>query len=145
MNIRDKVFVVTGGANGMGRYVAFALVEKGARVAAVDIDENGLEETATLAGSRADRVSIHVVDVADRPTASALPDAVDVAHGAVDGVVNVAGIIHRFARVNDLEFHEIERGLNTNLHGVLNVTKAFLQLLKRPTAHITIVSSMGSF
>ncbi|WP_461480137.1 SDR family NAD(P)-dependent oxidoreductase [Mycobacterium sp. HUMS_1102779] len=119
---------------------------RGGRVAAVDIDETGLKETAALAGPRADRISTHVVDVADRPAVRVLPDAVVAAHGAVDGLVNVAGIIHRFARLNDLEFDEIERVLNINLYGVLNVTMAFLpHLLRRPTAHITIVSSMASY
>ncbi|MDT5015670.1 MAG: hypothetical protein QOD39_1830 [Mycobacterium sp.] len=146
MNIRDKVFAVTGGANGMGRYVALELVEKGARVAAIDVDQEGLKETLALAGPRAGQISTHVVDVADRSATCALPGTVVAAHGAVDGLVNVAGIIHRFARLNDLEFGEIERVLNINLYGVLNVTKAFLpHLLTRPTAHITIVSSMGSY
>lgn len=144
--IRDKVFVVTGGANGMGRHVALLLVDKGARVAAVDVDEAGLKDTVALAGPRAGQISTHVVDVADRAAVGALPDAVLAAHGTVDGLVNVAGIIHRFARVNDLEFGEIERVLNINLYGVLNVTKAFLpRLLERPTAHITVVSSMASY
>lgn len=146
MKIRDKVFVVTGGANGMGRQVALLLVAKGARVAVVDVDVAGLKETAALTAPQAGRISTHVVDVAERSATSALPDAVVAAHGAVDGLVNVAGIIHRFARLNDLEFGEIERVLNINLYGVLNVTKAFLPyLLKRPTAHITIVSSMASY
>jgi short-subunit dehydrogenase len=146
LKIRDKVFVVTGGANGMGRQVALLLVAKGARVAVVDVDVAGLKETAALTAPQAGRISTHMVDVAERSATSALPDAVVAAHGAVDGLVNVAGIIHRFARLNDLEFGEIERVLNINLYGVLNVTKAFLpHLLKRPTAHITIVSSMASY
>lgn len=146
MKIRDKVFVVTGGANGMGRQVALLLVAKGARVAVVDVDAAGLKETAALAVPRAGRISTHMVDVTDRSTTSALPDAVVATHGAIDALVNAAGIIHRFARLNDLEFGEIERVLNINLYGVLNVTKAFLpHLLRRPTAHITIVSSMGSY
>lgn len=146
MKIRDKVFVVTGGANGMGRHVALSLVDKGARVAAVDVDEAGLKETVALGGPRSGKISTHVLDVVDRSATRALPDAVVAAHGAVDGLVNVAGIIHRFARLNELEFDEIERVLNINLYGVLNVTKAFLpHLLKRPTAHITIVSSMASY
>ncbi|WP_102141972.1 SDR family NAD(P)-dependent oxidoreductase [Mycobacterium hubeiense] len=146
MKIRDKVFVVTGAANGMGRHVALLLVDKGARVAAVDIDEAGLKAAVALAGPRAGQVSTHVIDVVDRSATGALPDAVVAAHDAVDGLVNVAGIIHRFARLNELDFGEIERVLNINLYGVLNMTKAFLpHLLKRPTAHITIVSSMASY
>jgi short-subunit dehydrogenase len=93
-----------------------------------------------------DRISTHVVDIADRSAVEVLPDAVVQAHGAVDGLINVAGIIHGFARVNDLAFSDIERVMSVNFYGVLNMTKTFLPaLLQRPEAHITAVSSMGSF
>lgn len=146
MIINNKVFVVTGGGNGIGRDVVLALVKKGARVAAVDLSETGLAETMSLAGGLADRISTHVVNIADRASVEALPDAVVAAHGAVDGLINVAGIIHRFARVKDLEFGEIEKVMNVNFYGVLNMTKTFLpHLLQRPEGHIATVSSMGAF
>ncbi|TFB46722.1 SDR family NAD(P)-dependent oxidoreductase [Cryobacterium tagatosivorans] len=146
MIISNKVFVVTGGGNGIGRDVVLALVRKGARVAAVDLSEAGLAETMSLAGAFGDHVSSHVVNIADRAAVEALPDAVMEAHGAVDGLVNVAGIIHRFARVNDLTFDEIDKVMNVNFYGVLNMTKTFLpHLLKRPEGHIATVSSMGAF
>lgn len=49
MKITDNVFVVTGAGNGMGRQVLLGLVRRGARVAAVDLDEHGLTETERLA------------------------------------------------------------------------------------------------
>lgn len=146
MIISNKVFVVTGGGNGIGRDVVLALLRKGARVAAVDVSETGLAETMSLAGAFGDHVSTHVVNIADRAAVEALPGAVVEAHGAVDGLINVAGIIHRFARVNDLTFDEIDKVMQVNLYGVLNMTKAFLpHLLKRPEGHIATVSSMGAF
>ncbi|BCO34344.1 short-chain dehydrogenase [Mycobacterium heckeshornense] len=145
MIVKDKVFVVTGAGDGIGRDVALTLVHKGARVAAVDISESGLRETAARVGG-CERLSTHTIDVVDRSAVSALPDVVAQTHGAVDGVVSVAGIIHKFARFDDLAFSDIERVINVNFYGVLNVTKAFLPvLLKRPEANITAVSSMGSF
>src|SRR5690625_5814693 len=61
MYIPGKVFVVTGGGNGIGRAVVLDLVARGAKgVAAVDVDRDGLAETAALAGSAA--VSTHVVE-----------------------------------------------------------------------------------
>lgn len=146
MDVVDKVFVVTGGGNGIGRDVVLALLEKGARVAAVDLSEAGLAETVALAGGKGDRLSTHTVNIADRAGVEALPDAVLKAHGAVDGLINVAGIIHRFARINDLSFEEIEKVMNVNFYGVLNMTKTFLpHLLARPVGHIATVSSMGGF
>jgi short-subunit dehydrogenase len=146
MKVKNKVIVVTGGGNGMGRELVLALVERGARVAAVDINADTLEETVNLAGAQSDSISKHVVDVSDREAVKALPDAVIDAHGAVDGLINNAGIIQPFVRINDLSYEAIERVLNVNLYGVIYMTKALLpHLLKRPEAHIVSVSSMGGY
>lgn len=146
MKVNDKVIVVTGAGSGMGRALVLALLNKGARVAAVDLNETTLRETYELAGARRDKVSLHVVNVSDRAAVEALPDAVIAAHGAVDGLINNAGIIQPFVRLNELPYDAIERVLNVNLYGVIYMTKAFLpHLLPRPAAHIVNVSSMGGF
>lgn len=146
MQIQDHVLVVTGGGNGIGRAVVLALLAEGARVAAVDLRPDALAGTAELALAVAprERLSTHVVDVGDRDAVAALPDAVVAAHGQVDGVVNVAGIIQRFAKVVDLTHAEIERVMTVNFWGVVNVSTAFLpHLLARPAASLVNVSSMG--
>lgn len=146
MRTENKVIVVTGGGNGIGRELVLQLVEKGSRVAAVDINQQGLEETVKLAGVKQDQISIHVVNIMDREAVEALPEAVIKKHGTVDGLINCAGIIQRFVRVNDLDYNDIDRVLNVNLYGTIYMTKAFLpHLLKRPEGHIANVSSMGGF
>ncbi len=145
MQLSDKVFVVTGGGNGMGRAVVLGLLGRGARVAALDLNEAGLAETAQLAAADA-RLTIHAINVADRKAVLALPDAVIKAHGQVDGLLNIAGIIQPFVKINELDFDVIERVLNVNFWGVVNTSKAFLpHLLARPTAALLNVSSMGGF
>ncbi len=146
MIFHNKVIVVTGGGNGMGRELVLNLLAKGARVAAVDLNEAALQETAGLAGDKQDRLSLHVVNITDRGAVAALPEGVIAQHGAVDCLINCAGIIQPFVRVNDLDFSAIERVMNVNFYGTLNMVKAFLpHLLKRPEAHIANVSSMGGF
>jgi short-subunit dehydrogenase len=146
MNVQGKVIVVTGGGSGMGRELTLLLLKKGARVAALDINEATLKETASLAGDTQGKLSLHVANIVDRDAVMALPEAVIAAHGAVDGIINNAGIIQPFVRVNDLAFKDIERVMNVNFWGVMNMTKAFLpHLLKRPEAHIVNISSMGGF
>ena len=146
MKVNNKIIVVTGAGSGMGRALSLALLNKGARVAAVDLNENTLMETAALAGQHQDRISHHVVNVSDRDAVEALPAAVSAAHGAVDGIINNAGIIQPFVRLNELTYEAIERVLNVNLYGVIYMTKAFLpHLLQRPEAHVVNVSSMGGF
>jgi short-subunit dehydrogenase len=146
MKVQGKTFVLTGGGSGMGRELTLLLLKKGARIAAVDINEINLKETAALAGDHQGRLSIHIMNITDRDAISTLPEMVIQAHGVVDGVINNAGIIQRFVRINDLDFKEIERVINVNFWGMVNVTKIFLPyLLKRPEAHIVNTSSMGGY
>ena len=147
MRISDKVFVVTGAGNGMGREVTLLLLKLGASgVAAVDISENGLEETANQAGELANKLSTHVVDITDRAAVETLPDAVIEAHERVDGLINNAGVIQPFVRFSELDYPDIERVMKVNFWGMIYMTKTFLPLLsQRPEGHIVNMSSMGGF
>ncbi|WP_413375993.1 SDR family NAD(P)-dependent oxidoreductase [Alkalihalobacillus sp. 1P02AB] len=146
MEIKNKVFVVTGGGSGIGRELVLNLLSKGAQVAAVDLNKNGLEETVQLAGEKKDKVSTHVVNITDREAVEALPEQVMAYHGAVDALINNAGIIQPFVHVNDLDYEKIKLVMDVNFYGTLYMVKTFLpHLLKRPVAHITNISSMGGF
>jgi len=146
MNIQGKVFVVTGGGNGIGRELVLLLLKKGGRVAAVDISEKGLQETVALAGGLKSSLSTHVVNITDRAAVAALPEKIIADYAVVDCLVNCAGIIQRFVRVKDLTFEDIDRVLQVNLYGTINMTKVFLPLLlARPEANLVNVSSMGGF
>jgi NAD(P)-dependent dehydrogenase (short-subunit alcohol dehydrogenase family) len=145
MKLDNKVVVVTGAGSGMGRELVLGLLARGAIVAAVDRKSETLGETATLAGSNA-RLSQHVLDIADRAGVEALPEAVIAHHGAVDAVINNAGIIQKFVRVQDLSYDDIERVMQVDFYGTVYMVKAFLpHLLERPEAYIANVSSMGAF
>lgn len=144
MRIKNAVFVVTGGGDGIGREVVLELLHQGGRVAAVDISDAGLAATTARAGDAAARLTSHRVDVTDRTSVEALVAQVREAHGTVDGVVNVAGVIHRFAPLAELSVEEIERVVAVNFWGTVHVVKAFLpMLLTRPAASLVDVSSMG--
>jgi len=146
MKVRNKVIVITGGGNGIGRELVLNLLSKGAHVAAVDINAAALQETVGLAGVMKDKLSTHVVNITDKDAVAALPEQVITKHGTVDGVINNAGIIQHFVRVNDLDYADIERVMNVNFYGTLYMKKAFLpHFLTRPEAHITNISSMGGF
>ena len=144
MQIKDKVFVVTGGGNGIGREVVLELIRRGGRVTAVDLSEAGLAETVALAKAPEGWLSTHALSVSDRAAVEALPEQVVAAHGNVDGVLNIAGIIQRFVHVEELSIEEIEKVMAVNFWGTLYMDKAFLPLLKaRPAAALLNVSSMG--
>jgi short-subunit dehydrogenase len=145
MQLTDRVFVVTGGGNGIGREVVLELLRRGARVAAVDVRGDALAGTAALV-SAGDRLSTHVADLTDRAAVAALPDVVLAAHGQVDGLLNIAGIIQQFVPFAELDHAHMQTVLAVNFWGVVHTCEAFLPLLSaRPEACLLNVSSMGGF
>lgn len=146
MKLHGKTFVVTGGGSGIGRELVLQLLEREARVAALDINSAALKETLALSGENRRRCSIHVANITDRNAIDKLAGSIIKEHGAVDGIINNAGIIQPFVKVKDLEIKEMERLFDVNFWGMVYVTKAFLpHLLKRSEAHIVNVSSMGGY
>lgn len=145
MKVKDKVIVVTGGGSGMGREIVLNLLFKGAMVVAIDINESALQETVALAGKNAS-LSTFVVDITNKASVEEFAYRAVAQYGSVDGIINNAGIIQPFIKLNDLSYESIERVINVNLFGTLYITKAFLpHLLTRPEAHVVNISSMAGF
>jgi NAD(P)-dependent dehydrogenase (short-subunit alcohol dehydrogenase family) len=145
MEISNKVFVVTGGGNGIGRQVVLNLLRRGAIVAAADLSPAALDQTSVLAAGVGKRLSTHILDVTDRQAVEQLLLDVQEAHGHADGIINVAGIIHRFAPIMDLSLDELDRIMNVNFWGTVNMCKTFLPALReRPAAAIVNISSLSA-
>jgi short-subunit dehydrogenase len=146
MQAKNNVIVVTGGGSGMGRELVLLLLSKQAKVITIDVNESGLKETTELAGSNKELLHYFVVNITDRAAGVKFASDAIAIYGYVDGIINNAGIIQPFIKMNDLQFETIEKIINVNLYGTLNITKSFLpHLLTRPEAHILNVSSMGGF
>lgn len=144
MKVQGKTFVVTGAGNGIGRQVSIQLIAKGAKVAGIDLSEKGLQETAGAINST--NFVSYTVDISNLSQVEKSHQEILAKFGSVDGVINVAGIIQPFVRVNELSFEQIKKVMDVNFYGLLHVTKTFLPgLILRPEAHIANVSSMGGF
>jgi short-subunit dehydrogenase len=146
MKVQNKSIVVTGGGSGMGRALVLDLLSRGATVVAIDINGPTLQETVELAGNKKNSLSTFVVDITNKASVEELFSKVVAQHGFVDGIINNAGIIQPFIKVNELKYETIERVMNVNFYGTLYMVKTFLpHLLTRPEAHIVNISSMGGF
>ncbi len=146
MKVQGKVIVVTGAGSGIGKALTLELLARGAKVAAVDLRTESLDELKELVVEHADSLSLHTADITNAQAVQELPKSVVKAHDQVDGIVNNAGIIQPFVRVNDLDYDAIDKVMQVNFYGTLYMVKAFLPiLLKRREAHIVNVSSMGGF
>jgi 2-hydroxycyclohexanecarboxyl-CoA dehydrogenase len=130
------VIVVTGGANGIGRALACAAAEAGARVIVCDVDETALAELTGVTG-----MSTRYLDVSDRAAVLAALGSVEREFGRIDGLVCAAAIQPRSA-VLDMDPAEWDRVLRINLDGVVWCYQAVIAgMIKRRSGSIIAFTS----
>jgi short-subunit dehydrogenase len=146
VKLLDKVIVVTGAGGGIGGELVLALLRRGARVVGVDYKADGMEALAARARMAEGTFVPLVCDITDKAAVEALLPRILESMGNVDGVINCAGVIQPFVRVNDLAYDAIDRVMKVNFYGTLYMIKTFLPvLLQRPEGYVVNVSSMGGF
>lgn len=147
MKVQNKIIVVTGAGGGIGGELVRELLSRGASVAAVDLRDESLNKLKDSIGEKfSGKLTTHALNISERESVEKLPEIIIKEQGGVDGLINCAGIIQPFVKINDLDYDAIERVMNVNFYGTLYMTKAFLpDLLKRDEAYIVNVSSMGGF
>ncbi len=130
-SLTGKVAVVTGGGRGIGAATARALMAHGARVAIGDLDPSSAPEGALALP----------LDVTDRPGFTAFLDEVERRLGAIDVVVNNAGIMP-VVRADEEADATVIRQIEINLHGVIHGTAEAMRRMKpRGTGHIVNIAS----
>jgi NAD(P)-dependent dehydrogenase (short-subunit alcohol dehydrogenase family) len=129
VKVQGKVVVVTGAGNGMGRELVLELIRRGAKVAAVDLREDFLAETKKQAAALKGDLETFEVDVTDSSKVAELPAAVIMKFGSVDAIINNAGIIQPFVKINELSYKDATHVMNVNFNGPLHMVKSFLCLL----------------
>lgn len=139
-SVAGKVVAITGGARGIGKSTATALVRRGARVAIGDLDLALAEQTANELGGG---VVAFELDVTDRGSFERYLDAAEKELGPVDVLINNAGIMPVGPFVDESD--EIARIMvDINLHGVLLGTKiALARMSARGGGHIVNIASQA--
>ena len=115
--LADRVAIVTGAGQGIGRATAVALARAGAHVAAVDIDAEAAERTAAAVAALGRRGLALATDVGDVAAIDKMARAVADAFGRVDVLVNNAGVTRR-AYIMDLTEADWDRIMRVNAKGV---------------------------
>lgn len=138
--LSNKVFVVTGAGSGIGKALAFALDQHGAKLALNDINEQALAETASCITSP---VMTAAFSVDQREQWETFKLNILAKFGHVDGVINNAGIAHEAVSVEHLREQDLKRIMDINFYGVVNGTQTFLsELSSRPEGTIVNISSI---
>jgi NAD(P)-dependent dehydrogenase (short-subunit alcohol dehydrogenase family) len=139
-SLNGQVVVITGGARGIGRATATALIAHGARVAIGDIDAPLAAKTASELGSAT--IGLHL-DVTDRESFAGFLDEVERQLGSLDVLVNNAGImpVGPFEKESDDCAHRL---VDINIHGVILGSKLAIERFKpRGRGHIVQLASIA--
>ena len=133
--LTDKIAIVTGAGQGIGRAVAEKLTAEGATVVVTDINESAAEDVAELIGNEAIAVR---VDVTSPDSLAAMVEQVVGRFGRADVLVNNAGW-DKASPFVESEPADWDRVIQVNLYGVLNTTKVVLPLMASQ-GHGTVVN-----
>jgi NAD(P)-dependent dehydrogenase (short-subunit alcohol dehydrogenase family) len=142
MRLDGKVALITGAGSGMGRAAALLFAAEGARVGALDLRPEQLDETVTAIRERGGEALALPADVS-RP--EQLHDAVERlvgAWGRLDTVFANAGINGVWAPIDEIEPDEWDRTLAINLKGTYLTFKYTVPYLKRQGGAVVITSSV---
>jgi NAD(P)-dependent dehydrogenase (short-subunit alcohol dehydrogenase family) len=152
MSLENRRVVVTGGAMGIGRYIALGCAERGAEVAVGDIDDDGLKSVADELREFGHKVFALRTDVRSETDVRALMDGAADELGGIDYLVNNAGIVPHFQWggprwpvARDMDFEFWQRVIGTNLHGTwLSSKYAIPHLEKSKSGHIVNLYGGGA-
>lgn len=145
----DRVIIVTGGANGIGRAYADGFVREGAKVVIADIDEPAARTAAReIEAGGGDALALNV-DVADVASTEAMASAALDRFGRIDGLVNNAAIAIRVKHVNapmeELPVEEWDRVIAVNLRGPFLCCRAVLPVMKKAKYGKIVNIASGTF
>jgi NAD(P)-dependent dehydrogenase (short-subunit alcohol dehydrogenase family) len=142
--LTGKVALVTGASKGLGKAMAIALADAGAKVALVSRDEKLLADTASTIAAQGGEAGVFAFDVSDEAQVAKLEKAVSARFGRIDILVNNAGINIR-KPVTDFTLEEWNRVQTTNVTGAFLMCRAFVPHLKgRGYGRIINLTSMMS-
>ena len=135
MKLQDKVAIVTGGNQGIGRAAALRLAEAGAKVVVASRNQERNRQVAAEIEQRFQRQALPLaVDVAERQAVEALVEKVIEEFGHVDVLVNNAGICRLSQPFEELEDAAWDAVLDVNVKGVLHCVRAVIPLFKEQKA-----------
>ena len=149
MRLTDKVSIITGAGQGIGRATALKFAVEGAKVAVCDINMEAVEDTVTAIRDAGGDAAGFDVDVTNKESIARMVAGVMARWDRIDTLVNNAGIVQdaQFKKMTDEQF---ERVIDVNLKGVYNCTKAVVDIMLEQNSGVilnasSIVGLYGNF
>lgn len=143
-HVDGRVIIITGAAGGFGRLVAQKTAARGARVVAADVNRKELDATVASIVEAGGEAEGCVADVTDRAQMAALADRAVERFGAIDVIVNNAGVMPlAFFADHATAAAAWDRCIDINLKGVLHgISAVHDQMIRQRRGHVVNVSSI---
>jgi len=142
MNLKEKIAVVTGASDGIGKQIALKLAKEGVSLALIARNENRLtqvkQECLSL-GSQ--KVEIYVCDLKVKEQIIKTATKIQDDFGKVEILINNAGIWQKIDQFDKATIDDIENVISTNLTGLLMLTNLLLPVLRKQESLIINISS----
>ncbi len=139
MNVTDKTIVITGSGGGLGRTMAVEFAKKGAKLALIDLGEDGLQETANLVKEAGSEAKYYLCNVTNESEVENTFSQINDDFSGIDGLINNAGILRdgMFVKakngevVDKMSLQQFQSVIDVNLTGVfLCGREASVQMIK---------------
>ncbi|RFU67754.1 3-oxoacyl-ACP reductase FabG [Peribacillus saganii] len=143
MRLKDKVAVITGGANGIGFAAARVFLKEGAVVAIADFNDKSGVESVNRLKKEGYQAEFFQVNVADRNSVDSMVEAVLERFGKIDILINNAGIT-RDSMLTKMSTEDFQSVIDVNLTGVFHCTQAVVPaMVKQGYGKIISTSSVS--
>ena len=143
MNLKDKVIVITGGGQGLGRAMALYLADKGAVPALIDMNQQALDETVGLCLEKGIEARAYIANVADETEVENTFSQIVSDLGSIDALVNNAGITRDAMFIKAKDGEVVKRMSLQSWQQVLDVNLTGVFLCGREAATKMIESGNG--
>lgn len=145
MDLKNKVAVVTGASDGIGKHVALKLATSGVSLALIARNEerlNQVKEECLRLGSQ--KVEYFVCDISKKEEVKETKNKIITSFNSVDILLNIAGVWQKLDQLENISDDVIDEVLDINLKGLIMMTKEFMPQLKKETESIILNVSSRS-
>ncbi len=149
MRLKNKVAVITGAANGLGRETALTFAREGAKIVVADINETAGEKVVAEIARQGGVASFTTVNVANAESANQMVQHALTQYGRLDILINNAGILSD-ARLVKMELEQWQRVIDVNLKGVFLCGQAAAKVMETQGSGVilnaaSVVGLYGNF
>ena len=141
-DLKNRVAIVTGGAQGFGLAITERFIESGAKVVIWDIDEGEAKKALEKVNSK--NLTYQIVDVSNYEAINSKLSEVEKSHGKIDIFINNAGVAGMNTTVAEYPIEEWNKVINLNLNAVFYCCKAVVPFMfKNDYGRIVNIASIA--